>query len=218
MPADPCNRGVPEPRASQTARVRPATSADLPALAALSARAFSGQAMTDWLVGPGEAGRARVERMTRLELERALPHGQVFTTTALEGLAIWHPPGARESGWRRWLTELRLARIIGLAGKTWGQLKALQRIEASHPAAPHYYLRLLAVEPACQGRGAGTALMAPGIDACDAQGIPAYLETDTPDNVRYYERRGFRVLSQIDIPGASAALRMWTMQRAPQAR
>jgi ribosomal protein S18 acetylase RimI-like enzyme len=198
--------------------VRPATPNDLPALAALSARAFAGQAMTEWLMGPGDAGRARVERITRLELERALPFRQVYTTAALEGLAIWRPPEARENAWRRLWFDLRLAGLIELRSKTWRQLSALFAVEKAHPAPPHYYLRLLAVDPDCQERGIGTALLAPGLDACDARGVPAYLETDTLDNVGFYQRRGFRVRSRIGIPGSAAGLGMWTLQRDPRPR
>jgi GNAT superfamily N-acetyltransferase len=91
------------------------------------------------------------------------------------------------------------------------QIKLLSQIERARPKTPYYYLRLLAVAPAWQGRGIGTALLRPILDICDAQGVPAYLETDFEPNLRFYERHGFSVKETIPIP--PAGLRMWTMWR-----
>jgi hypothetical protein len=43
--------------------------------------------------------------------------------------------------------------------------------------------------------------------------VPAYLETDTDPNVRFYERHGFRVRDVIPIRGTN--MRMRTMWREP---
>ena len=44
--------------------------------------------------------------------------------------------------------------------------------------------------------GLGSALIKHGLRQCDAQGLPAYLESSHPRNVPLYERHGFRVVSQ----------------------
>jgi hypothetical protein len=39
----------------------------------------------------------------------------------------------------------------------------------------------------------GSALLKTMLTRCDAERMPAYLETSYPENVPFYERRGFRV-------------------------
>jgi hypothetical protein len=41
--------------------------------------------------------------------------------------------------------------------------------------------------------------------------MPAYLETDSEENVRFYERRGFSLDGETSILG----VRAWRMKRAP---
>ncbi|HEX2258029.1 MAG TPA: GNAT family N-acetyltransferase [Afifellaceae bacterium] len=60
-----------------------------------------------------------------------------------------------------------------------------------HPQEPHWYLPLIGVEPALQGRGLGAALIRPVLEQCDAAGLPAYLEASSPRNRPLYERLGF---------------------------
>ena len=73
-----------------------------------------------------------------------------------------------------------------------------QRIaEGKHPREPHWYLALLGVDPALQGRGFGPHLMQPVLDRCDSDRLPAYLETDTEAQrgaVRAPRLRGHRAL------------------------
>ena len=84
---------------------------------------------------------------------------------------------------------------------------------ARHAPEPHWYLYLLGVEPARQGRGVGRALLAPTLARADAGGVPCYLETQNSRNVGFYERLGFRVTSDGWAPGTT--LRVWTMRREP---
>jgi hypothetical protein len=46
----------------------------------------------------------------------------------------------------------------------------------------------------------------------DAAGEPAYLETDTPQNVAFYRRRGFEVIDRSEPLGVST----WYMARQPR--
>ena len=58
--------------------------------------------------------------------------------------------------------------------------------------AQAWYLSILGVSPAAQGRGLGARLLAPTLAEADAAGVPCYLETFTPRSVAFYERLGFR--------------------------
>jgi GNAT superfamily N-acetyltransferase len=142
-----------------------------------------------------------------------LRHDSVLTTEAFEGAALWVPPypqpaplGARLAMALRWYSVLR-----GRAGEVGGQLA---RIERAHPLEPHWYLAVLGTDPRHQGRGVGSALLAPILDRCDAEHVPAYLESSKRSNVPFYERHGFRVQGELAIRGGPV---IWRMQREARA-
>jgi len=69
-------------------------------------------------------------------------------------------------------------------------------------------------DPSVRGRGFGQAVMQPRLDRCDAELCPAYLESSKHENVPYYERFGFRVIGEINVPNGGPTL--WKMWREPQ--
>lgn len=93
-------------------------------------------------------------------------------------------------------------------------LRLFMEVERRHPREPHWYLALLATDPSAQGRGLGTALLAPVLEQCDREGIPAYTETQKKDNVSWYARSGFDVASEITLPGTPT---VWCLARTPWA-
>ena len=80
------------------------------------------------------------------------------------------------------------------------------------PTEPHWHLGPVAVELAWRGTGVGSALMSAFIDKMDQRGDYAYLETDKPENVTFYRRFGFELMSESDLLGAHN----WFMDRRPQ--
>ncbi|MEO3794374.1 N-acetyltransferase [Nonomuraea sp. B10E15] len=86
---------------------------------------------------------------------------------------------------------------------------------ARHPSdRDHLHLQFLGVHPACQGQGAGSALLARGLARADAAGLPAYLEASGQANLRLYERHGFvRCGEPILLPDGPA---VWPMWRVPK--
>jgi len=79
---------------------------------------------------------------------------------------------------------------------------------------PHWYLTLIGVEPDQQGRGLGGALLAPILAQAEATGLACYLETLTPQNVKFYERHGFHVVVEGVLPDCH--LPFWTMRCDPK--
>ena len=63
-----------------------------------------------------------------------------------------------------------------------------------------------------QGMGIGSALLREFCAKMDASGETAYLETDKPENVRFYERFGFEVIGEEYVLGVPN----WFMTRRPE--
>jgi GNAT superfamily N-acetyltransferase len=63
-----------------------------------------------------------------------------------------------------------------------------------------WYLSILGVRPAEQGRGVGQRLLAPTIAEADAVGATSWLETFTTAAARFYERVGFTLVAWHDEP------------------
>jgi GNAT superfamily N-acetyltransferase len=162
-----------------------ADDADAAPIATLLGRAFDDDPVWRWLL-PDDASRVR--RMTALFgilLRRVhLPHGSTETTgrgDGAEAAALWDPPGL-------WSVPLRLQaahampllRILGT--RTPATLRALSAIEKHHPREPHWYLAVLGTDPPAQGNGLGAALLRSRLDRCDAEGLPAYLESSKEQN------------------------------------
>ena len=69
------------------------------------------------------------------------------------------------------------------------------------PLSLHWHLGPIGVLPSHQGLGIGSKLMesfCKEVDACLAK---AYLETDLDKNVRFYEKFGFKIVSESEIFG-----------------
>jgi GNAT superfamily N-acetyltransferase len=86
-------------------------------------------------------------------------------------------------------------------------------MEHCAPDGPHWHLGKVGVDPACRRTGIGSQLVGYRLGMCDAQGLPAYLESSNPENLSFYGRLGFEVLGEIQV-GSSPTL--FPMLRQPQ--
>lgn len=195
--------------------LRLATSADVPQLARVLARAFEHDPLITWLSPPEERRlEAAATLFTGYLNLLALPHGMTFTNEQLQGAALWSPPGAWKMGL---LTQIRVAPyFIKAAG--WGRIPTrlfgLEAVLAQHPHEPHYYLQVLGVDTSAQGMGWGSQLIRRGTEIADAARMPCYLETMTEQNVKLYLRHGFTVVGEMKLPFGGPHL--WRMWREPQ--
>jgi GNAT superfamily N-acetyltransferase len=189
--------------------VRNATKDDVRALSAALARAFEDDPVMTWLY----PGLDRIERFMRgYELKLHLPHGAVYTTDDIAGGAIWAPPNE----WRTSVADiLRVTPgLIRVTGRRIRRgLATMTAVERVHPKEPHWYLAVLGTDKAKQGKGIGSALMAPVLERCDAEGLPAYLESSKEQNIPFYRRHGFEVTSEIQLPNGP---KVWPMWRDPR--
>ena len=76
----------------------------------------------------------------------------------------------------------------------------------------HWHVGPVGVEPGFQGMGLGSAAMKHLCDEFDARHRLAWLETDKPENVRFYISHGFEVVEELPMLSA----RDWFMRREPR--
>jgi ribosomal protein S18 acetylase RimI-like enzyme len=159
-------------------------------------------------------GDTQLRQLMKLEAKSALRQDTAYMTGDGGSAALWKPPG-------KWRTSM--GELLSMAPLTIGALRrrlflalsVLSAVEKTHPKdPPHWYLAVLGTEPDAQGKGAGSAVLQPGLQQCDAQGEPAYLESSKEKNIPFYERHGFRVTEEIALPKGGPPV--WGMWRDPQ--
>jgi GNAT superfamily N-acetyltransferase len=74
-----------------------------------------------------------------------------------------------------------------------------------------WYLSIAGIKPTYQGQGLGADLLMKVLNETDKNGIPTYLETFTPRNIRFYERMGYKITKEVAEPVTSCSY--WIMVR-----
>jgi GNAT superfamily N-acetyltransferase len=197
--------------------IRPATAADRAQLANTLASAFSEDPLFGWMAGAGP-NRPLEPRMRLLfdalvKVNLAKPDHLVFLDEDGRGAAIWQPVNR----WKMPASDLlrslpAILRAFGVrAPKMMGALTAIEKV---HPKEEHYYLEGLGTRKDVQSTGIGSAVIGHMLERCDAEGLPAYLESSNVRNVPFYARHGFVATGEIDCgKGAPTVTAMWREPR-----
>jgi len=143
----------------------------------------------------------------------------LVTVGHIRGVAIWFAPDAAPPSEADVVDSGISAVPETLGSESWERLKCLldhlDELHAKTVPEPHWYLTVLAVDPAWQRRGIGMALMQPVFDVADRDGVACYLESPTAENTRYYGQRGFRTIDETIVPGSDFTISL--MVREPLA-
>jgi GNAT superfamily N-acetyltransferase len=192
--------------------VRLAQPGDVPAVSLALGRAFADDPVASYIF-PAERERVeRLDRFFRVQLRHNyLPRGEVYTVCDGVAAAMWMPPSPLAPRTRDVLAHLRLVPLLGRQFLATRELSIA--LASRHPAERHYYLGTIGADPSWQRRGIGSALLAPVLGRCDAQGLPAYLECSKRENIAFYGRHGFAVTGEVTAPAGGPLL--WLMWREP---
>jgi GNAT superfamily N-acetyltransferase len=187
--------------AGADAQVRPAAAADHEPAAEALALAFAEDPVWSHLLPGSETRAEKLLAYFSSDIETLTPdYREVWVTDDGSGVAIWARPGSWQVPFM--VTMREAARMMRVFGRRLPLgLRTLMRLERHHPKPEHWYLNYLGVEPHRQGRGLGGALLAPILERCDREVVPAYLEATTERNIALYERNGFTATGVFDAPG-----------------
>ncbi|WP_328331310.1 MULTISPECIES: GNAT family N-acetyltransferase [unclassified Streptomyces] len=192
--------------------IRQAGEADREVLVRLLDEAFMRDPVSNW-VFPDEAHRRDVHgKFLGVFIDVALAEGWVDLAEDHTAMALWlHIPAGEPEEEDDTPARMREAadpdnERAELVGRLTGELHPHDRA--------HAYLLMIGVTPERQGEGLGTTLMAPVLERCDREGIPAYLEASSARSRRLYERLGFVFTgTAVQLPDGP---QMWPMWREPR--
>jgi GNAT superfamily N-acetyltransferase len=195
-------------------RIATATRADQPALIETLAQAFQTDPALSWIL-PDTAHRTRaLHRLFRTLVPSDMRAGVALRSAGDEAAALWRAPGQAHGGTLEFLrTVVPLIVTFGTALPR--GLKVQGSIDAHRPQGRFWYLHYVGVRGDHQGKGHGGRIIRAQTAVADADGLPCWLETATPENVPLYERLGFVAQVEWDVPGGGP--HFWGMMRAPAA-
>ena len=126
------------------------------------------------------------------------------TSEKLEAVSIWFPPrmGHNEDV----DADPFKPEDFAHPEETLARMKAVGDVIAALTAElglqPQWYLHLAAVPPKFRGQGYAFRLAEPVMNRAKAEGLPCTLITQSAENVRTYERWGFKVTKELPVPAS----------------
>lgn len=167
-------------------------------------------------VFPDPARRAdQVRALWERTISRRPGWSRVWQADDVAAAALWHAPAEGTSSeatddFERWFREL-----VGNDMLAAERFRLFGSVVAQQPRDPHWYLAVIGTHPDRQGVGLGRALVERMLVTCDAEAMPAYLESTNPANVGFYQQFGFCEVGAIELPDGTSRLTL--MRRPPGA-
>jgi ribosomal protein S18 acetylase RimI-like enzyme len=157
--------------------------------------AFAADPASRWLFTEADSFLRNFPKFARALAGPALQSGMGLAMENYAAVALWLAPGDGPD-------EQTLGELIETAvarEKQDDMAAVVEEMGRYHPEGPHWYLPFIGVEPSRQGQGLGSALLGASLSRCDADGLPAYLESTNPRNQSLYERHGFQAMGEIKV-------------------
>lgn len=205
---------------TETVELKAAQSAQA---AEVLARAFFTDPMFTY-VCPEPELRARILPAIQLPMVRyGLLYGKVFTTPGLEAAAIWLQPGETDMKYWRMFRSGMFSIPFRIPWKSFSRLVSIEKpaeeIRKKAISGRYWYLAVLGVDPAYQGKGIGGVLIEPALSEADRAGLPCYLETMNEANLAFYRKSGFASAGEAEVSSIGRrkdTVQIWGMVRQPR--
>ncbi len=178
------------------------------------AEAFHNDPVWKWAIPDASHRRRRFRFLWSLFITSAVDSSWVWSTAEAGAVALWNPPGVHDlvSPYDDEVDEV-IDRQFGSGAE---RLRSVLAAFHQHrPTSPeHFYLNMFGVKDDQRGKGLGMKLLALNLQAIDALGQPAYLESSNPSNNKRYLTHGFEILEEFSLPrGGPTVTTMWRCAR-----
>lgn len=186
-----------------------AGTADIDALGHVIADAFHELPQSEWLIPDARARRQILPGYFGLLVEEAIAGGTAHTTPDRAAVALWLPvtaePAAQTTGYA--------ARLTAVTERWADRFAAFDAVlDRNRPrGVAYHHLAILAVTPARQDTGLGSALLRAYHEILDREGALAYLEAAGLRSRQLYQRHGYLPSGAIPLPEDGPM--MWPMAR-----
>lgn len=196
-------------------RIDKLTTKDTDWAAKVLERAFYTDPMLNFIYADTINKPGKLNWFFRVTFRLAALYGDCLSTVEKDGVLMMLPPDQQEITIGKLIKSGFLAAPFKMSWASFSRSMALMDfVEKEHKAAApadHYYIMTVGVLPERQGRGIGKKLMARALEIVDANNMPCYLETQNKNNVPIYQKSGFEVVSDKEIP--NGGLHNWGMWR-----
>lgn len=154
---------------------------------------FVADPLTRWLINSATDYLSGMPEFMNAFGGRAFEEDTAFVAGDGKAAALWLPPGVEPD--QETMVEVMMKLVRPEQLEDLGAI--LEGMSRFHPEEPHWYLPVIAADPAFTGQGLGAALMKSALVRCDEDRMPAYLESSNPRNISLYERHGFEIIGRI---------------------
>ncbi len=134
-----------------------------------------------------------------------------YIDARLVGLLAADPPGTCMPSLAKQIQILPQLLRMGTPADLYRGLFFVRALKRNDLEESHWHVGPVAVEPELQGNGIGGQLMQEFCSKIDSKQEVAFLETEKTENVKFYERFGFKVVGE-DGP---LDVTQWYMRRSP---
>jgi ribosomal protein S18 acetylase RimI-like enzyme len=175
------------------------------------ALAFQDDPALCWIMPDAERRRERLPLLFSILFKSDLPTGIILKSAGGESASLWRSPGSADTGiWELIRSAIPMMRVFG-SGIGRG-IAISTALDAHHPKGiSFWYLHFVGVAPDFQGKGWGGAIIRDGLALTAGDRLPTYLETATAENVPLYQRLGFEIIEEWDVPEGGP--HFWSMLR-----
>jgi GNAT superfamily N-acetyltransferase len=158
---------------------------------------------------------APARRFYQSVIRIGLIHGEVYTTPSMLGIAVWVSP---EHNSFTFGSMFRTGFLRAIVSMGFGPLRRfvrssifVEKLQKQAISVPHWTLVFIGVEPAYRGKGVGGKLIQPILARADSDGMPCYVESVDERNLTFYQRHGFEIVRDGQIPNGGP--HVWILVR-----
>jgi GNAT superfamily N-acetyltransferase len=174
-------------------------------------KAFSDDPVMAYIFPKAEDRAKRIAAIMRMGIRNYGSYGCVEYAGDIYAASVWQQPEAPKPTMIAQFVDA-LEGIVKLRSSMVRAATVQQLLAKNRLQQPHWYLAILGTVPQWQGQSLGGRLLESRLLECDKHAVPAYLESSNIANVPFYQRHGFVVTKEIQLPAGPI---MRTMLRHP---